>query len=163
MSIQSKSVRILAVVSVLALASACGEGAEGSEQQESPAQMAPDSLKEQEADLFTYVPTCPRWECNADFWGVGPNGVAAGWICAPSLPNTFWSFNLYKRVNGSLQFLGQGQAGGYNEGLKRVCGGSPYHQFNIYVGRWNGGPGTYVIQGLSRNPLKTFSLDFTKQ
>jgi len=29
MSIQSKSARILAVISVLALASACGEGAEG--------------------------------------------------------------------------------------------------------------------------------------
>ena len=160
MSIQSKSARILAVISVLALASACGEGVEGAEQQESPAQMAPDSLKEQEADLYTRLRPCP--ECQADFWGIGPDGRAGGWICEPSLPNTFFDFNLFKRVNGSLVYLGQGKADAYNEGLKPVCGGSPHHQFSIYVGPWNGGPGVYVIQGYSLNPPRVFSRDYIK-
>jgi len=161
MSIQPKSARILAVVSVLVLALACGEGAEGAEQQQSPAQLAPDSLKEQDADLWGgRYPRCTG--CQADFWGVGPNGMAGGWLCDPTLPNTFFSLNLYKRVNGALVFLGQGKADAYNEGLRPFCGNSPYHQFNIYVGPWNGGPGVYVIQGASSNPPRTFSRDYTK-
>jgi len=141
MSIQSKSARILAVVSALALASACGEGAEGAEQQESPAQMAPDSLKEQEAASFLY--SCSF--CEADFWGVNANGMAGGWVCSPPDPNEFFVVVLSKWNGSSYQEIGRGTANAYNPGLSSVCGGSPYHQFNIYVGPWNAGPGQYKL------------------
>jgi len=148
MSIQSKSARILAVISVLALASACGEGAESAEQQESPAQMAPDALKEQEAALAGRT-NC--YDCKSDFWGVNANGMAGGWACSPSRPNSFWSIVLYKRVNGALLQIGEGRADRVNGALSSVCGGSPYHQFKIPVGAWNGGPGEYVIHATTNS------------
>jgi len=95
MNIQSKSARILAVVSGLALASACGEGAErseGAEQQEAPAQMAPDSLKEQEAALRGAI---------GDFWYVALDGTAAGWVCLPAYPNLGFNAAIFKLIGGS--------------------------------------------------------------
>jgi len=154
MSIQSKSARILAVVSVLALASACGEGAEGAEQQQSPAQMAPDSLKEQEAAIAF----CP--DCGADFWGVAANGMAGGWVCAPSLPNTFFGVTLYKWNGSVYQEIGRGRADAYNDALRPVCGGSPYHQFNIYVGPWNAGPGEYRMIATAASPYRLYDRTF---
>ena len=130
MSIQSKSVRILAVVSVLALASACGEGVEGAEPQQSPAQLAPDSLKEQEAaiDPDNYD-TCPG--CRLDFWGIGPNGNAGGWACDYTYPDYYLWVRIDKWNGYDWQEGNWGQAYLYNGGLSSVCGGSPYHQFDI--------------------------------
>jgi len=142
MSIQSKSARILAVVSLLALASACGEGAEGAEgaeQQESPAQMAPDSVKEQ-ASFWTINCT---W-CQSDFWGVAPNGMSGGWMCDPGLPNTYFNIWVDKWNGSSFQQIGQGMADAYYAPVSAVCGNSPYHQFNIYVGPQ--GPGAYRLR-----------------
>jgi hypothetical protein len=143
MSIQSKSSCTLAVVSVLALASACGEGTESAEQQESPAQMAPDSLKEQEAASIYYQ--CSR--CMADFWGTNSDGMAGGWICDTGLPTTSFAVTLEKWDGLAYQEIGRGTADAPNDALSSVCG-SPYHQFNIYVGS-NGGPGEYRIQATS--------------
>jgi hypothetical protein len=145
MSIQSKSARILAVVSVLALASACGEGAEGAEQQASPAQIAPDSLKGQEAAIDPDNYSNCTVDCRLDFWGTDSNGMAAGWACVTTLPNTFMPVVIYKWNGYGWQEIGRGTADVYNAGLSSVCGGSPYHQFSIYIGPWNAGPGKYQI------------------
>ncbi|HZH17730.1 MAG TPA: hypothetical protein VE057_25475 [Archangium sp.] len=103
--------------------------------------MAPDSLKEQEA--ASLYDTCSF--CAADFWGVNANGISGGWVCSPPDPNEFFSVVLSKWNGFSWQEIGRGRASEPNGQLSSVCGGSPYHQFNIYVGSWNAGPGQYKL------------------
>jgi hypothetical protein len=152
MSIQSKSARILAVVSVLALASACGEGAEGAEPQQSPAQLAPDSLKEQEAAAFNPDDYGNCTNCMMDLWVVGQNGEAAGWACNSTYPGYPLHVRIDKWNGFGWQEIGQGWANAPNDALRFVCGGSPNHQFKINVGP-HGGPGKYqVVTTLSWSP-----------
>ena len=146
MRIQSKMVSILAVVSGLALTSACGEGAEGAEQQEAPAQMAPDALKEQEAAVGAVPRGCENG-CPAtysDFWNVS-NGYAGGWVCSPTYPHQVHMVEIYKWNGYQYSKIANNWANIYNAGLTGVCGGVGTHQFHIYLGS-NGGPGYYLMK-----------------
>ena len=137
MSIQSKSARILAVVSGLALAPACSEVAEQGEVAEQ--QEAPEAMRKQEADAYVYCN-----DCAYDFWGVGANGVATGWVCLTTQPQPMTFEVGIEKWNGSTwQQIGSGNADKYYSALTPYCAGSPYHQFNINVGSWNAGPGQY--------------------
>jgi hypothetical protein len=101
-------------------------------------------LKEQEAAVFDPDNYGDCENCNLDFWGIAPNGMAGGWACASSFPNSFLPVRIDKWNGSTYQEIGRGTADVYNGNLSSVCGGSPYHQFNIYVGS-NGGPGKYRV------------------
>jgi len=66
-------------------------------------------------------------------------------VCSPADPNEYFVVVLSKWNGSSYQEIGRGTANAYNSGLSSVCGGSPYHQFNIYVGSWNAGSGAYKL------------------
>jgi len=143
MRIQSKMVSILAVVSGLALTSACGEGAEGAEQQEAPAQLAPDAMKEQEAAVDASCPHCVMY---GDFWGIS-NGSAGGWACNPTYPNQAMKVTISKWGYYGWSAIGTGWATKYNAGLVSACGGVGGHQFEIALGA-NAGPGSYKMNAI---------------
>ena len=73
--------------------------------------------------------------------GLFSSGSASSW----GNPNEFFKVVLSKWNGFSWQEIGRGRASEPNGQLSSVCGGSPYHQFNIYVGSWNAGPGQYKL------------------
>ena len=97
-----------------------------------------------------------------DFWGVNSNGMAGGWTCDSSFPTNWFHISIHKKLNGTWQYIGGGTANLYNSDLSSVCGGQPYHMYNIYVGASNAGPGEYQIWSNATSPYTAFLQTYTR-
>ena len=141
MRIQSKMVSILSVVSGLVLTSACAE------QQEEPAQSAPEAIDEQEAAVGAVPAGCegyPGCPSISDLW-YAQNGYIGGFVCAPAQPDQIHLVKISKwTISGWVTIAQNVRAKVYNPGLEPHCGGKGNHAFNIYVGD-SGGPGYYRL------------------